>query len=44
MTRGIEYKEALKLMVKARFNEIIDRIIDEELKNRVLEEIDRRLD
>ncbi len=44
MTRGFEYNEALKLMVKARFNEIIDRITDEELKNRVLEEIDRRLD
>ena len=44
MTRGIEYNDALKLIVKARFNEIIDRIEDEELRNKILEEIDRRLD
>lgn len=44
MTRGIPYADAVKLIVKARFNEIINRIVDEELRNRVLEKIDRRLD
>lgn len=44
MTRGVPYADAVKLIVKARFNEIINRIEDEELRNRVLDEIDRRLD
>ena len=44
MTRGIPYTDAVKLIVKAKFNEIINRISDDELRNRVLEEIDRRLD
>lgn len=44
MSRGIEYKEAIKLMVKARFNEIIDRLEDESLKLEILQEIDRKLD
>ena len=44
MTRGVPYSDAIKLIVKARFNEIINGITDEELKNKVLDEIDRRLD
>lgn len=44
MSRGIEYKEAIKLIVKARFNKIIDRIEDEDLKEEIFKEIDRRLD
>lgn len=44
MTRGISYKEAVKLIVKSKFNKIIERISDEELKNEVLSEIDKRLD
>jgi len=44
MTRGISYNEAIKLIVKARFNKIIDRILDDNLKMTILEEIDKRLD
>ena len=44
MTRGISYKEAVKLIVKSKFNKIIERILDEELKNEILSEIDKRLD
>lgn len=44
MTRGVSYKEAVKLIVKSKFNKIIERILDEELKNEVLNEIDKRLD
>ena len=44
MTRGISYKEAVKLIVKSKFNKIIERISDEELKNEILNEIDKRLD
>ena len=44
MTRGISYKEAVKLIVKSKFNKIIERIADEELKSEILSEIDKRLD
>ena len=44
MTRGISYKEAVKLIVKSKFNKIIERISDEDLKEEVLSEIDKRLD
>jgi len=44
MTRGFSYKEAVKLIVKANFQKIIDNIVDEELKNRIIDEIDKRLD
>lgn len=44
MTRGLEYKEAIKLMVKARFNEIIERVKQADLREEILKEIDRRLD
>ena len=43
-TRGISYKEAVKLIVKSKFNKIIERILDEELKDEILGEIDKRLD
>ena len=43
MSRGLSYKEAVKLIVKANFNKIIERITDEELKNEVLNEIDNKL-
>ena len=38
------YKEAVKLIVKSKFNKIIERILDEELKDEILGEIDKRLD
>ena len=44
MTRGISYKEAVKLIVKSKFNKIIERVYDEELKDEILSEIDKRLD
>ncbi len=43
MSRGISYKEAVKLIVKSRFNKIIERISDEYVKNEISDEIDRRL-
>lgn len=43
MSRGFDKKAALKLAVKAKFNEIIQGIHDEALKNEVLYEIDERL-
>ena len=44
MSRGIEYKEAIKLIVRARFQKIIENIKDEDIKQEILQEIDRRLD
>ena len=44
MSRGFEKKEAMKLMVRARFNKIIEDIRNEELKEQILNEIDERLD
>lgn len=44
MSRGFELKDAMKLLVRAKFNTIIESISDDELKNRILYEIDARLD
>ena len=44
MSRGFELKEAMKLMVRAKFNHIISEIENETLREEILEEIDRRLD
>lgn len=44
MSRGFELKEAMKLIVRARFNEILERIENEELKNQIINEIEKRLD
>lgn len=44
MSRGFNLKEAMKLMVRARFNKIIENIQNENLKNEILSEIDKRLD
>lgn len=44
MSRGFNYKDAMKLMVRARFNKILDNIKNEELRNEIISEIDRRLD
>ena len=44
MSRGFALKEAMKLMVRAKFNKILENIKDEELKEEILQEIDRRLD
>lgn len=44
MSRGFEIKEAMKLMVRAKFNKILENIKNEELKEQILNEIDKRLD
>jgi Fe-S cluster assembly scaffold protein SufB len=44
MSRGFELKEAQTLMVKAKFNKILENIKNEELKEEILNEIDKRLD
>lgn len=44
MSRGFELKEAMKLMVRAKFNKILENIKDEELKAEILDEIDKKLD
>ena len=44
MSRGFELKEAMKLMVRARFNKILKKIKEEELREEILSEIDKRLD
>ena len=43
MSRGFDKKEAMKLMVRARFNAIIQRIENKDLKSEILNEIDARL-
>ena len=44
MSRGFELKEAMKLMVRAKFNKILETVKDEELKTEIIEEIDKRLE
>lgn len=44
MSRGFSYKEARKLIVKAKFNKIIEKINDENLKNEILNKIDEILE
>ncbi len=43
MSRGFSRKEAIKLLVKAKYFEILQKIKDENLQNMIIEEIDRRL-
>jgi len=44
MSRGFDLKEAMKLMVRARFNKILENIENEELKDEILNNIDKILD
>ena len=44
MSRCFEKKEAMKLMVRSRFNKIIESIENEKLKEQILQKIDERLD
>ncbi len=43
MSRGISKEEAMKLIVKAKFNHVIETIEDKVLKEQIIQEIDRRL-
>ena len=44
MTRGFDKKSAEKLLVRAKFNNILTNITNEELKQEILDEIDKKLD
>lgn len=44
MSRGFEPKEAMKLMIRAKFNKILEEIKNEDLRNEILEQIDKQLD
>ena len=44
MSRGLSEKDAMKLIVKAKFNKILENIKDENLKQEIVNEIDKRLD
>ena len=44
MSRGFTQKEAQKLLVKAKFNKIIEKIKNQDLKEEILKEIDKKLD
>ncbi len=44
MSRGFSYKEAMKLIVRARFNKIIEQIDNEKLRNEILQEMNEKLD
>ena len=43
MIRVLSKKEAMKLMVRARFNKILEEIKSEKLKEEILREINERL-
>ena len=43
MSRGIDKKSAIKLLVRSKFNCIIDKIENSKIKEMILDEIDRRL-
>ena len=43
MTRGFDIKSAIKLIVRAKFNKVLENILNEELKEQILQEIDERL-
>ena len=42
-SRGFELKEAMKLMVIAKFNKILENITNEDLKQEILNQIDTRI-
>lgn len=44
MSRGFSLKEAMKLMVRAKFNNILENIKNENLKEEIIKQIDKRLD
>ena len=44
MSRGFSYKEAMKLIVKTKFSKVLDNIEIQDLKQEIIDEIDKRLD
>ena len=43
MSRGLSYNEAVKLIVRANFNKILEKIKNEKLMNEIINEIDNKL-
>ncbi len=43
MSRGLSYNEAIKLIVRANFNKILEKIKNEQLMNEIINEIDNKL-
>lgn len=43
MSRGFTYSQALKILVKAKFNGIIEKLFDEESKQEILNKIDGKI-
>lgn len=44
MSRGFNLKEAMKLIVRAKFNKILEKIENEDLRDKIINEIEERLD
>ena len=44
MSRGFKLKEAMKLLIRAKFNKVLENITNKDIKKEILEEIDKRLD
>ena len=44
MSRGFDKKNAMKLMVKAKFNKMLEKISNENLKQEIIEQIDKKID
>lgn len=44
MSRGLTYSEALKLVVKAKYNMFVSKLFDKDLQNEILEKIDRKFE
>ena len=44
MSRGFEQKDAMKLIIRAKFNKVLENIKNEELKDEILQEIDDKLE
>ena len=43
MSRGISYNDAIKLIVKAKFNKVLENIVNLNLKEKIIEEINKKL-
>lgn len=43
MSRGLDKTEGLKMLLRAKFNNVVDNIFDDELKQQINENIDRKI-
>ncbi len=43
MSRGFDLKQAMKLMIRAKFNKILENIENNEIKQQILDKIDEKL-